>query len=249
MLLTEGMVNRWAASDGPVSIAYPGEGDTVEVACSDRTQTATVSGGIALLDAGQAAALMPSAGVYDLDFGGIASATVERVGARYCTPDDVIAYGERNGDGFGNPSRYPEDAIRAAIQAAEEAIEAGTRRSFCERVVEVAVTPGLNELPVEDARSASAGTLLHGRQLRSDEEADVSVVYGARLDRQVRAACVQLAASYLRPRVGAENVRGQSMDGVYVSYTLATGEEGGETGLPEVDAVIASHRSHRSVVM
>lgn len=248
MLLTEGMVNRWAASDGPVSMEV-GSAESVEVTCGDASQAATVENGIASLSASQAAALMPSAGVFDLDFGGIASATVERVGARYCTPDDVIAYGERNGDGFGNAARYPVDAIRAAIQAAEEAIEAGTRRSFCERAVEVAVAPGLNELPVEDARSASTGTLLHGRQLRSDEEADVTVVYGARLDRQVRGACVQLAASYLRPRVGAENVRGQSMDGVYVSYTLATGEEGGETGLPEVDAVIASHRSHRSVVM
>ena len=121
--------------------------------------------------------------------------------------------------------------------------------SFCRRSATVHLLPGLNELPFEDAVATTAGTLLHGRQVRIDSEADAEVSYGALFDQRIRAAATMLAASYLRPRVGAENVRGQSMDGVYVSYTLATGEEGSETGLPEVDAIIASHRSHRSVVM
>ena len=232
MLLTEGMCNRWAVSDGPVSIAYPGEGDTVEVACGDRTETATVSLGVATLTAAQALALMPSG-----------------VGARYCSKADVIAYGERNGDGFDNESRYPDSAFQTAIQAAEEAIEEGTGRSFCRRSATVHLLPGLNELPFEDAVATTEGELLHGRQVRIDAEADATVSYGALFDQRIRAAATMLAASYLRPRVGAENVRGASMDGVYVSYTLATGEEGSETGLPEVDAIIASHRSHRSVVM
>ena len=248
MLLTAGMCNRWAVTDGEVSIAYPGEGGTVEVTCGDRAETATVSLGVATLTAQQALALMPAVGIHALDFGGI-TADVERVGARYCAKADVIAYGERNGDGFDNESRYPVSAIQTAIQAAEEAIERGTRRSFCRRAVMVGLLPGLNELPVEDATSTTKGTLLHGRQVRADEECTARVEYGALFDRRISDATVMLAASYLRPRVGAENVRGQSMDGVYVSYTLATGEEGGETGLPEVDAVIAAYRSHRSVVM
>lgn len=248
MILTEGMCNRWAVSDGPVSIAYPGEGDTVEVACGDRTETATVSLGVATLTAAQALALMPSVGVFSLDFGGI-PADVERVGARYCSKADVIAYGDRNGDGFDNAARYPDEAFQTAIQAAEEAIEEGTGRSFCRRAATVHLLPGLNELPFEDAIATTEGTLLHGRQVRIDSEADAEVTYGALFDQRIRAAATMLAASYLRPRVGAENVRGASMDGVYVSYTLATGEEGSETGLPEVDAIIAAHRSHRSVVM
>lgn len=247
MLIAEGMLNRWAASDGQISIARSGEG-TAEVTCGEVTEIATVSGGLSALGASQALALMPSVGIYELDWGGV-PVMVERVGSRYCSVADVIAYGERNGDGFGNANRYPVSDIEAAIAAAEDTIEHGTRRSFCRRAVEVALLPGLNELPVEDAVSITAGTLLHGRQARADGECDATVVYGAPCDRRLRDATVMLAASYLRPRVGAENVRGQSMDGVYVSYTLATGEEGGETGLPEVDAVIASHRSRRSVVM
>ena len=247
MLLTEGMGNRWAASDGPLALDLPGTG-SVTVTCGDAVASATRSGQTATLTAAQALQLMPSVGVYTLEWNGVETC-VERVGARYCTPADLIAYGKRNGDDFDNQSRYPANALQEAIQAAEEAIEAGTRRSFCRRSVEVGLVPGLNELPVEDATATSAGTLLHGRQIRVDEACTAKVTYGALFDRRIADATAQLAASILRPRVGAENVRGQSMDGVYVSYTLATGEEGGETGLPDVDAVIASHRSHRSVVM
>ena len=247
MLLTEGMCNRWAASDGPLALDLPGTG-SVTVTCGDAVASATRSGQTATLTAAQALTLMPSVGVYVLEWNGVETC-VERVGARYCTPADLIAYGRRNGDDFDNQSRYPANALQEAIQAAEEAIEAGTRRSFCRRSVEVGLVPGLNELPVEDATATSAGTLLHGRQIRVDEACTAKVTYGALFDRRIADATAQLAASILRPRVGAENVRGQSMDGVYVSYTLATGEEGGETGLPDVDAVIASHRSHRSVVM
>ena len=247
MLLTEGMCNRWAAGDGPVSMAYPSTG-TVNVTCGDAVEVATITDGIAELTVAQALALMPAVGIYDLEFGAV-PVTVERVGSRYTTRAAVIAYGRRNGDDFDNEARYPETAFQTAIQSAEEAIENGTRRSFCRRSATVHLLPGLNELPFEDAVSTTTGQLLHGRQIRADEEGDATVTYGALFDQRIRDAATQLAASYLRPRVGAENVRGQSMDGVYVSYTLATGEEGGETGLPEVDAVIASHRSHRSVVM
>ena len=247
MQLIVGMGNRWAASDGPLAVELAGTG-SVTVTCGDATVGATRNGKTATITAAQALTLMPAVGVFALEWNGVET-IVERVGARYCTPADVIAYGKRNGDGFDNESRYPANAIQTAIQAAEEAIERGTRRSFCRRAVMVDLLPGLNELPVEDATSTTKGTLLHGRQVRADEECTARVEYGALFDRRISDATVMLAASYLRPRVGAENVRGQSMDGVYVSYTLATGEEGGETGLPEVDAVIATYRSHRSVVM
>lgn len=245
-MIQEGMVNRWALSEGAITMAYPG-GDAI-VRCGDASATAATSAGVSTLSPSDALALMPSLGVHDLDWGGV-PVTVEHVGARYCHVADIIAYGRRNGDGFDNSARYPRADIEAAIAAAEDVIDSGTRRSFCRRMAVVALKPGLNELPFEDAQSATAGELLHGRQIRVDSECTAEVVYGAYLDQRVRDAACMLAASYLRPRVGAENVRGQSMDGVYVSYTLATGEEGGETGLPEVDAVIASHRSHRAVVM
>lgn len=247
MLITEGMCNRWAAGNGPLEMATTATG-TVNVTCGDAVEVATVTRGVAALTVAQAMALMPSVGIYDMEWGGI-PATVERVGSRYCTRADLIAYGTRNGDDFGNATRYPASACDTAIQSAEEAIENGTRRSFCRRAAVVHLVPGLNELPFEDATATTKGQLLHGRQIRSDEECDANVTYGTLFDQRIRDATTQLAASYLRPRASAENVRGASMDGVYVSYTLATGEEGGETGLPEVDAVIASHRSHRSVVM
>lgn len=247
MELAQGMANRWAG--GSLEMPWHGDGSTVSVSCGDVTETATVAQGVATLTAAQTVQLMPALGVYVLDFGGV-PVDVESVSVRYCTRADIVAYGERNGDDFGNQQRYPEAAFDAAIQAAEEAIEAGTRRSFCKRAATVPITAGaLIELPFEDAVSTTEGELRNGRQICSAISGEATVVYGAPLDRQIRNAAVQLAASIMRPRATAENVRGSSMDGVYVSYTLATGEDGSWTGLPDVDAVIASHRSHRAVVM
>lgn len=251
MMLAEGMENRWAASDGALSLPYADGQASVTVTCGDAEAEAAIEHGAATLTAAQARSLMPSVGVRVLDWGGV-PVTVEHVGARYCTRADVEAYGDLNGDGFRDAARYPDAAVDAAIRAAEEAIEAGTRRSFCERAVTVRLQGGgaLEELPVEDAKSIGGGaSLLHGRQARSDAAQEVEVVYGAPLDAAVRRACTQLAASYLRPRAYAENARGTSMDGLYVSLSLATGEEGSETGLPYVDSVIESHRSRRAVVL
>lgn len=244
MRVSEGMEARWAASDGGLELA----GGSEAVSCGGASERASVAGGVASLDASQALALMPRIGRYELDWGGV-SVPVERVGSRYCSRADIVAYGTPNGDRFGDQEKYPDAAVEAAIQAAEEAIERGTGRSFCRRSVAVEVKGGmLEELPVVDAVSVSSGKLVGDRQVRAESPGTVDVVYGAACDRSIRNAAVQLAASLLRPRAAAENVRGQSSDGVYVSYTLATGDDGSWTGLPAVDAAIESHRSHRLVI-
>ena len=225
--LAPGRVTRWAAGDGGL-------------AAGEATMT-------------QAAALeaMPSVGLYAVELDGVAY-EVERVGSRYCSVADLRAYGIRAGDDFADETKYPDAEVMEAIQAAEEAIEEGCRRSFCERARDVLLPAGaaLVELPEQDVRSLSAGTLVGDRQAVNSTGADATarMVYGARAGESIRRACCKLAASYLRARVGAENARGTSVDGVYVSYELATGEEGSWTGLPEVDAVIARNRSRRRLV-
>ena len=245
MRACEGVEVRWAVSDGPVEL--PGGG--APVSCGGAAVEAAVSNGMARLSAEQLVALMPALGRYELDWAG-SPVHVERVGSRVCTRADLAAYGAPTGDGFEDASRFPDAAVEAAIQAAEEAFEHGTGRSFCRRAVEVALKGdgSLEELPVVDAVSASAGELVGDRQIRAGAPATATVVYGARCDRSVKRAVVQLAASYLRPRVGAENARGYSADGVYVSYTLETGEEGSWTGLPAVDTATKSHHSRSAAL-
>ena len=223
--LSASITNRWAAGDGGLSA---GEHSITE---------------------SEALQAMPEVGLYEVTLGAY-TYEVERVGARYCSVADLRAYAERNNDSFSDPVKFPDDAILAAIQAAEETIEECTRRSFCGRAVEVGLVGGgrLEELPVQDARSISEGVLIGDRQARADEPCTARVVYGARCTESIRRATCKLAASYLRARAGAENARGQSVDGVYISWELATGDEGSWTGIPDVDAVIQRAISRRAVV-
>lgn len=195
----------------------------------------------------------PELGVYSIEFG-TDTYEVERVSARYCTVNDVIQYGKFNGDDFERLEQNLlngetiEDCIQTKIQAAEETIEDCARRSFCRRKAEVAVRKGFNELPMVDVRSTSLGTLVSDRQLTSDEAGTAEVVYGADPSASLFEAAKMLVASRVRPRVGSENTRGTSMDGVYVSYNLATGEAPNWTGIPGVDAFIQQHRAIRPVI-
>ena len=226
--LSHGKVTRWAAGDG--GLAAPG--------------------GLASIDEQAALEAMPALGLPEVEVGGEAY-EVERGGSRYCTVADMRAYAAANNDGFADADAYPDDEVLAAIQAAEEAIEDACGRSFCERSREVRLegTGGPEELPVTDARSISAGSLVGDRQAVADAPAQATLTYGARGSERCRQACMRLAATYLRPRTGAENARGTSIDGVYVSYELATGGEGSWTGIPYVDSFIESARSRRVVVM
>lgn len=240
---------RWAPIDGETRMATTASGATAVVTSSatETTVTAAVAGGYASLAVADMVALVPAVGVATLEVAGEASVTVERVGGRYCTPADVVAYGAANDDGF---DRFDEDAVASVIQQAEETIEAGCGRSFTRRAVIVTLRgDGLQELPVVDATGTSAGALATDRQVTwTGDAVEATVVYGGAPDAMVHEACMRLAASYLRPRAGAENARGTAVDGVYVSYDLATGEAGSWTGIPYVDSTIESHRSHRVVI-
>lgn len=249
LLLRKDVETRWAASDGPVSVETSGASATA--VCGSVSAEARVEGGMAVLAEKDAVKLMPSPGRYEIAWEcGVESFSthVERVGARYCSTSDVVSYGRKNNDGFEDEARYPAADIAAAIQAAEETIEDCTGRSFCERGIRVRLSPGLNELPVQDAREIDFGELVSDRQAVSESRGPANVKYGATPDARIREAAVRLAASALRPRLGAENARGQSVDGVYTSYTLATGAEGAWTGIPYVDAVIEGRRSRRAVI-
>ena len=246
-----GTTARWALPDGPLAVALP-EGYTGDVNAEAGEVGATARNdgqGHAVLDAGQVALLVPELGTATIDWADgdqqpFGSTVVERVANRYCTKVDVLIYGERNGDAF---ERLPDEAFCSAIQAAEEAIEDACGRSFTERATTVNLVGGyeLEELPVVDARSISDGVLIGDRQCRVKDPGAYRVTYGQFTDARVRTAATQLAAFYLRRRAVAENARGQSYDGVYVSYTLATGDEGSWTGLPYVDALIEARRSRR----
>lgn len=251
MLCTPDTVIRWSIADGGLSLKTDAE--VVTVSCGDVTVEAEVSGGAASITAEDAASLMPHLGTFPLAWssvGGVVPTPVERVGSRYTTPDTVRASGRRNNDGFTDKGRYPDDMVWVAIQRAEEAIDSGTRRSFCRRSIETGLDAGFNELPVQDAVSISDGAYLaNDRQAFADEDGMYTVEYGAQCDASITAAATMLAASFLRPRLRAEDARGESVDGVYIGYTLASGSDGSWTGLPKVDATIESHRSHRLVVM
>ena len=249
MLLGKDIETRWAVSDGPLTARTKGASATA--VCRSVSVEAKVADGVASVSAKDAVKLMPSVGRYEIVWEcGMESfcTPVERVGQRYCSPGDIVRYGCKNNDGFEDASRYPPEEIEAAIQQAEEAIEDCAKRSFCERSIRVRLAAGLNELPVLDAEEIDFGSLVSDRQAVVPSPGTANVLYGARPDARLREATVRLAASALRPRLGAENARGQSVDGVYTSYTLATGAEGAWTGIPYVDAVIEGRRSHRVVV-
>lgn len=250
MNLSRDIETRWAATDGP--LALPTDATAATASVGGVSVSATVADGFASVPVADALKLMGDLGCYEIAWelgdAGTASTLVERVARRYCTPADVIEAGARNNDGFDDAVRYPLAAIDAAIQQAEETIERCTRRSFCTRVASVRLYPGLNELPVQDATATDSGELASDRQAIAGEACTARITYGAKADASIREACVRLASSALRPRVGAENARGQSADGVYTSYTLATGTQGSWTGIPYVDAVIEERRSGRRMI-
>lgn len=257
MYVATDRINRFAVEDIPLKVPVSIDGALAVVfSVGDTSVTVAVVNGIASLPAEAVALLMPDLGQYDLhmDTGDVYGRNfiMERVSARYTDRARLEAYGQANNDRFGDTARYPDQLVANAIQQAEEAIDRSTGRSFCTRVRTVHVQPRrLVELPVVDVQAVDldGAEVVNGCQLVGvTEPADVAVTYGAQLDAQVADAATRLAAWYLRPKAAAENARGTSMDGVYISYDLATGTDGSWTGLPVVDAVIEQHRSNRVVI-
>ena len=221
MLALQGSALRWAVGDGPITLQ---DGSSI--------------------DEESVLELCEDIGTYEIDMDG-AAFTLERVGSRYCSVDDVRLYGERNNDAF---DRFDDDQIADAIQQAEEIIDSACSRRFCRSSINAWVRDGMTELPVQDVVSVEGATVVNGRQCYSDHEHDAVIVYGAKPSARLRAAAVKLAASIIRPRVGAENARGTSMDGVFISFTLPDGTDGSWTGIPDVDAFIELNRSKRKLV-
>jgi hypothetical protein len=250
MELVSTYTQRWAPSNGGLSARTTDTGSAAFI-CGDMSIDATVADAYASITVGQAFELMPSCGVYQITVKDSKSAktySVERVGNRYASIDDMREYSKANNDGF---EKLPEKTIDQAIQKAEEVIDRSCGRSFCERVLETylyACNPC--ELPVIDAYALdcplpNARLVSYCQAIGITEPCTARITYGQTLTAQISEACVRLAASYLRPRVAAENARGTAMDGVFISYELATGEEGSWTGIPFVDAAIAQNRSRR----
>lgn len=202
-------------------------------------------------------AALPVLGMHEIEVGND-TFEVERVGSRYCSVADVRERAAVDNDDFADATKYSDDRILDAIQAAEEAIEDACKRSFCKRARTITVpsSHALYELPEVDVESlepvdgSKTLYLLGDRQAAnySGDDIDAVMTYGAPCTERIRRATRILVASYLRPRAGAENARGASVNGVYISYELATGGEGSWTGIPAVDAVIESCRSRRMVI-
>lgn len=243
---------RWAQSNGGLSARTTDTG-SVAFMCGDVSVDATVADAYASITVDQALELMPTCGVYQITVKGTSTKTysVERVGNRYASIDDMREYSKANNDGF---EQLPDKTIDQAIQKAEEVIDRSCGRSFCERVIETYLYDGnLCELPVIDAYALdcplpNARLVSYCQAIGITEPCTARITYGQTLTAQISEACVRLAASYLRPRVAAENARGTAMDGVFISYELATGEDGSWTGIPFVDAAIAQNRSRRVIL-
>lgn len=252
MELVSNYTMRWAPSNGGLSARTTDTG-SVAFMCGDKNVDATVADAYASITVDQALELMPSCGVYQITVKDASTKTysVERVGNRYASIDDMREYSKANNDGF---EQLPDKTIDQAIQKAEEVIDRSCGRSFCERVIETylyACNPC--ELPVIDAYALdcplpNARLVSYCQAIGITESCTARITYGQTLTAQISEACVRLAASYLRPRVAAENARGTAMDGVFISYELATGEEGSWTGIPFVDAAIAQNRSRRVIL-
>lgn len=252
MLLSAYTDNRWAPTDGAIELQAP-DGEAVVSSEGGEAVSVVAAGGIASVPAAVADQLLGTLGARVLTCAGV-DYRVERVGGRYTDRAAVIAYGKQSNDGFEDEARYPAAAFAQAILAAEVAIERACGRSFCKRSISVTLRPGkVTELPVADAyaiqRDDPAVRLVSVSQVVGvTAPVPATVEYGVSLDSQMHIAATKLAASYLRPRAGAENARGASSDGVYVSYELATGDDGSWTGLPFVDAAIEAHRSRRGLI-
>ena len=252
MELVSTYTQRWAPSNGGLSARTTDTG-SVAFICGDKSVDATVADAQASITVDQALELMPSCGVYQITVNGISAKTysVERVGNRYASIDDMREYSKVNNDGF---EMFPDTTIDQAIQKAEEVIDRSCGRSFCERMIETHLYGGNPcELPVIDAYGLdcplpNARLVSYCQAIGINEPCTARITYGQTLTAQISEACVRLAASYLRPRVAAENARGTAMDGVFISYELATGEEGSWTGIPFVDAAIAQNRSRRGLL-
>ena len=252
MELVSNYTMRWAPSNGGLSARTTDTG-SVAFMCGDKSVDANVDDAYASITVDQAFELMPSCGVYQITVKGSSTKTysVERVGNRYASIDDMSEYSKANNDDF---EQLPDTTIEQAIQKAEEVIDRSCGRSFCERVIETHLYGGnLCELPVVDAYALdcplpNARLVSYCQAIGITEPCTARITYGQTLTAQISEACVRLAASYLRPRVAAENARGTAMDGVFISYELATGEDGSWTGIPFVDAAIAQNRSRRVIL-
>ena len=248
-------VNRWATSDGEIIV--PAKGTNVTATVGSSTADFVVVDGYITISLTQAKEFFYDLGSYRLLIASDVAEqqfNIERVGSRYTDRDTIIAYGKENNDAFNEEDRYPLSKFSAAIQSAEEAIERGCRRRFCESKINTVLRPGrLCELPVTDCYAIDCEDkdvrLVSVCQcIGVTAEVQATITYGLSPDARISEAATRLAASYLRPRAAAENARGTAMDGVYVSYELATGDDGGWTGLPFVDSAIEEHRSRRTVI-
>lgn len=251
MELSLAHINRWAPVNDGMSVAV--EGDSVTFDCAGRVVDANVENGIASIGLDDVLELLPDLGTYVVKVNG-RPYTVERVFGRYTTRQVLIDYGRASNDGFDNEDLFPQNIIDAAIQRAEETLEKSCGRSFTQRRRNVRLFPdNICELPEVDVLEVACD--LETVELVSDRQVSgvtkpvmVSMLYGAECSAQISEAATRLAAFYLRPSARAENARAENIDGVYVSYQLATGDEGSWTGIPFVDAAIEQNRSKRVIV-
>lgn len=256
MELFANIQNRWATFDGPLTFAC--DSDTAKVACGDVEVELTPSEGICAISVSDCKKLMPDLGIYELVVSFNDSEIIygiERVSIRYTSKNTIIQYGKINNDDFDREDLFTEEMFARAILAAEEVIEKGCGRSFCRRKIEAVLSgPVLNELPVVDAKEidcedASVSLVSYCQATGVLKPVRATVLYGSVLNAQIANAATKLAASFLRPRATPENARGTAQDGVFISYELATGEDGSWTGLPSVDAAIATYKDYRGMIV
>lgn len=192
---------------------------------------------------------------------------IEVVESHYVSIAELRAFGG-DADDFDKTDIYPDDALFSVRQAAEETIEADANRSWTRRArsYKTFFDGGLVELPdcdVDDLTDVFLGTDDVTDQVELVTDCQVSLqalsLWRGRLSisyeygqeaapAEIKRAVCKLAASMLRKGSRAENARGESADGIYTSFTLATGKEGSWSGIPEYDAAVQRFGRKRRVI-
>lgn len=178
---------------------------------------------------------------------------LEVVEAHMCTVDAVLDCGSERGDGPRASGATEADAFEARERACS-VIEGACSMSF----VPVVSSEGLwgeegDWVPlrwtgVTEIRGDVCPRSDSGVRLRRSGNTSVSYVHGrGPVPADVSSACARLAASYLVPSSIPDRAVGESTDAGFLRFTLAGVD--GETGIPEVDAVIQRHRRARAVVL
>lgn len=181
------------------------------------------------------------------------SCWLEVVEAHMCSLESVLDSEDERQSGPRSVGATEDDAF-IARERATAVIESACNRSFIPVVDSEDIWGDAGEwVPlawcgITEIRGDVCPRSDSGVRLRRPGRTAVSYIHGrGPVPADVSAACARLAASYLVPSAIPDRATGESTDAGFLRFTLAGVD--GETGIPEVDAVILRHKRTRAVVL